>query len=178
MSVTIKDVAALAGVSASTVSRTCKDSPSISEETKRKVRNAMKELGYEPNFQASNLASRNTRTIGIILPVSAREVYENSFYLEAIRGISQVCNQQHYISTIVTGQDEDEVLEAVRSMARIGQTDGFILLYSRQNDPVIEYLHREKLPYVLIGKACQYANQTIYIDNDNLLAGDEATEYL
>ena len=63
-------------------------------------------------------------------------------------------------------------------MARIGQADGFILLYSRQNDPVIEYLHREKLPYVLIGKACQYANQTIYIDNDNLLAGDEATEYL
>ena len=56
MSVTIKDVAALAGVSASTVSRTCKNSPSISEETKRKVRNAMKELGYEPNFQASNLA--------------------------------------------------------------------------------------------------------------------------
>ena len=49
MSVTIKDVAALAGVSASTVSRTCKNSPSISEETKRKVRNAMKELGYEPN---------------------------------------------------------------------------------------------------------------------------------
>ena len=148
MSVTIKDVAALAGVSASTVSRTCKNSPSISEETKRKVRNAMKELGYEPNFQASNLASRNTRTIGIILPVSAREVYENSFYLEAIRGISQVCNQQHYISTIVTGQDEDEVLDAVRSMSRIGQADGFILLYSRQNDPVIEYLHREKLPYV------------------------------
>lgn len=46
----------------------------------------------------------------------------------------------------MTGQDEDEVLEAVRSMARIRQTDGFILLYSRQNDPVIEYLHREKLP--------------------------------
>ena len=154
MSVTIKDVAALAGVSASTVSRTCKNSPSISEETKQKVRSAMKELGYEPNFQASNLASRNTRTIGIILPVSAREVYENSFYLEAIRGISQVCNQQQYISTIVTGQDEEEVLEAVRSMTRIGQADGFILLYSRQNDPVIEFLHREKLPYVLIGKAC------------------------
>lgn len=178
MSVTIKDVAARAGVSASTVSRTCQDSPSISNETKEKVRTAMKELGYEPNFQARNLASRNTRTIGIILPVSTREVYENSFYLEAIRGISQVCNQQRYISTIVTGQDEDEVLEAVRSMTRIGQADGFILLYSRQNDPVIEYLHREKLPYVLIGKACQYANQTVYIDNDNLLAGDEATEYL
>ena len=47
----------------------------------------MAELGYEPNFQASNLASQNSRTIGIILP-SAKEVYENSFYLEAIQGIS------------------------------------------------------------------------------------------
>ena len=71
MAVTIKDVAALAGVSPSTVSRTCKNNPSISEETKERVRKAMAELGYEPNFQASNLASRNTRTIGIILPVSA-----------------------------------------------------------------------------------------------------------
>ena len=85
MAVTIKDVAALAGVSPSTVSRTCKNNPSISDETKNKVRKAMAQLGYEPNFQASNLASQNTRTSGIILPVSAREVYENSFYLEAIR---------------------------------------------------------------------------------------------
>ena len=53
MAVTIKDVAALAGVSPSTVSRTCKNNPSISEETKERVRKAMAELGYEPNFQAS-----------------------------------------------------------------------------------------------------------------------------
>ena len=52
MAVTIKDVAALAGVSSSTVSRTCKNNPSISEETKEKVRRAMAQLGYEPNFQA------------------------------------------------------------------------------------------------------------------------------
>ena len=47
MAVTIKDVAALAGVSPSTVSRTCKNNPSISEETKERVRKAMAELGYE-----------------------------------------------------------------------------------------------------------------------------------
>lgn len=178
MAVTIKEVAALAGVSPSTVSRTCKNNPSISEETKERVRKAMAQLGYEPNFQASNLASQNTRTIGIILPVSAREVYENSFYLEAIRGISQFCNQRQYINTVVTGQDEEEVLQAVRSMTRSGQADGFIVLYSKQKDPVIDYLYNEGLLYVLIGKAYQFANQTIYIDNDNLLAGQEAAEYL
>lgn len=178
MAVTIKDVAALAGVSPSTVSRTCKNNPSISEETKERVRKAMAELGYEPNFQASNLASQNSRTIGIILPASAKEVYENSFYLEAIQGISHYCNGRQYMTTIVTGQDEAEILNAVRSMSRSGKVDGFIILYSKKEDPVIDYLFNEGLLYILIGKATQYTNQTIYIDNDNLLAGREAAEYL
>ena len=178
MAVTIKDVAALAGVSPSTVSRTCKNNPSISEETKERVRKAMAELGYEPNFQASNLASQNSRTIGIILPASAKEVYENSFYLEAIQGISHYCNGRQYMTTIVTGQDEAEILDAVRSMSRSGKVDGFIVLYSKKDDPVIDYLFNEGLLYILIGKATQYTNQTIYIDNDNLLARREAAEYL
>ncbi|MEQ3356484.1 LacI family DNA-binding transcriptional regulator [Dorea longicatena] len=178
MAVTIKDVAALAGVSPSTVSRTCKNNPSISEETKERVRKAMAELGYEPNFQASNLASQNSRTIGIILPASAKEVYENSFYLEAIQGISHYCNGRQYMTTIVTGQDEAEILDAVRSMSRSGKVDGFIVLYSKKEDPVIDYLFNEGLLYILIGKATQYTNQTIYIDNDNLLAGREAAGYL
>ena len=178
MAVTIKDVAALAGVSPSTVSRTCKNNPSISEETKERVRKAMADVGYEPNFQASNLASQNSRTIGIILPASAKEVYENSFYLEAIQGISHYCNGRQYMTTIVTGQDEAEILNAVRSMSRSGKVDGFIILYSKKEDPVIDYLFNEGLLYILIGKATQYTNQTIYIDNDNLLAGREAAEYL
>ena len=178
MAVTIKDVAALAGVSPSTVSRTCKNNPSISEETKERVRKAMAKLGYEQNFQASNLASQNSRTIGIILPASAKEVYENSFYLEAIQGISHYCNGRQYMTTIVTGQDEAEILDAVRSMSRSGKVDGFIILYSKKDDPVIDYLFNEGLLYILIGKATQYTNQTIYIDNDNLLAGREAAEYL
>ena len=93
MAVTIKEVAALAGVSPSTVSRTCKNNPSISEETKERVRRAMAQLGYEPNFQASNLASQNSRAIGIILPPSEKEAFENPFYLEVIRGISQFSSQ-------------------------------------------------------------------------------------
>lgn len=179
MAVTIKDVAALAGVSPSTVSRTCKDNPSISRETKEKVRKAMLELGYEPNFQASNLASQNSKTIGIILPpTSDRETFENPFFLETIRGISQFCNGRQYISTIVSGQSSEELLGAIRTMVRSGQVDGFILVYSKADDAIIEYLNEEGLLYVLIGKAQQFANLTIYIDNDNVLAGKEATDYL
>lgn len=180
MAVTLKDVAALAGVSPSTVSRTCKDNPSISEETKEKVRRAMAQLGYEPGFSSQPNASsaQNTRTIGIILPPSQKETYENAFYLEAIRGISQFCSHRQYINTVITGQNEEELLQVIQTLSRSGQVDSFILLYSRQQDQVIDYLYNEGLLYVLIGKAFQYANQTIYIDNDNVLAGQEATEYL
>ncbi len=178
MSVTIKDVAALAGVSPSTVSRACRDLPSISRQTKEKVRRAMEELGYEPNFQASALARKNSRMIGIILPFSEVDAYQNSFYLEAMRGISQYCNQRQYISTVITGRDEEEILRTIRSMSRRGLAEGFIVMYSRIGDPVVEYLHKCGFPYVLIGKACQCPEETSYVDNDNMMAAREAVEYL
>ena len=178
MSVTIKDVAKLAGVSPSTVSRTCSNHPSISKQTKLKVRKAMQELGYEPNFQASNLASKNSKTIGIVLPIADSEIYENAFYLETIRGIGQFCNQKQYMNTLVTGGSEGELLHVIKSMVKSGRTDGFIVLYSKKDDAVLEYLYDEGITYVLIGKASLYANQIIYIDNDNILAAKEATDYL
>lgn len=178
MAVTIRDVATLAGVSPSTVSRTCKNNPSISEETKERVRYAMEKLGYEPNYQASSLASQNSRTIGIVLPTSGRIIYENSFFLEMIAGINQYCNQHQYTTTLITGETEDEILQVIRSMIRSGKTESFILLYSKQKDPVTEYLYNEGLLFALVGKAYQFANKTIYVDTDNILAGQEATEYL
>ena len=102
MAVTIKDIAAAAGVSPSTVSRTCKDSPSISRDTKERVRRIMAQLGYEPNFEAEPVEAFS-KTIGIILPSSQRDVYENAFHLEIIRGIGQFCNQRRYVNTVITG---------------------------------------------------------------------------
>lgn len=178
MAVTIRDVAALAGVSPSTVSRTCKDHRSISEETKIRVRRAMDQLGYEYSAPQEASNSQTSRTIGIILPPSTRQTYENPFYLEAIRGISQFCNGHKYVSTIITGQNSEEVMEAIQTMVSGNHVDGFIVLYSKEDDAIVDYLYSEGFTYVLIGKAKQFANQTIYIDNDNILAGKEATEYL
>ena len=179
MAVTIKDVASLAGVSPSTVSRVCNDNPSISKETKERVRHAMAQLGYEPPLAAAPAeAQQSVHMIGIILPPSRRVAYENPFYLEAIRGISQFCNQRQVVSTIITGQDDQEIISAVRTLIRTEQTDGFVVLYSKQDDPVVDFLCDEGILYVLVGKANQFTSQTICIDNDNLLAGREATDFL
>lgn len=144
MAVTIKDVAAAAGVSPSTVSRTCKDSPSISRETKERVRRVMAQLGYQPNLETEPVEAFS-KTIGIILPSSQRDVYENAFHLEIIRGIGQFCNQRQYVNTVITGQDDAEVLDAIQSMVANAQVDGFILLYSKKDCPVAAYLR---------GRAC------------------------
>ncbi len=176
MSVTLKDVASFAGVSPSTVSRVCKDNPSISRETKEKVRKAMEQLGYEPNFQS--VSEKEIKTIGIILPPSPKESFENSFHLEVIRGISQFCNHRKYMNTVITGNDEEEILNVISNLVKNSQIDGFIVTYSKQNDPVIDYLYNEGLLYIVIGKAYRFANQTVYIDNDNVIAALEATEYL
>ena len=95
-----------------------------------------------------------------------------------IWGIGQFCNQRRYVNTVITGEDDAEVLDAIQSMVANTQADGFILLYSKKDCPVAAYLRSEGLLHVIVGKAAQSANQTIYIDNDNALAGEEATDYL
>ena len=87
--------------------------------------------GYVPNFETEPVEAFS-KTIGIILPSSQRDVYENAFHLEIIRGIGQFCNQRRYVNTVITGQDDAEVLDAIQSMVSNSQEDGFILLYSKK----------------------------------------------
>lgn len=178
MAITIKEVAALAGVSPSTVSRVCNDHPSISQETRERVRQAMAQLNYEPSPSAGAPAGQRPRLIGTILPPSPRMTFENPFYLETLRGISQFCNQRQYVPAVLTGQDDEELLRVLQNMARSGQMEGAVVLYSRTEDHIVDYLCEAGILYVLIGKPHQLASQTICIDNDNLLAGREATDYL
>lgn len=178
MAVTVKDVAKRAGVSPATVSRVCNNNPSISTDTRERVQKAIAELGYELPAAAESVPVSPIKTIGIILPSSTREAYENTFFLKAIRGISQVCNQRQVAGTVITGQDEAETLRAVQTLHRSGKADGFILLYSRKNDAVIDYLCEQGLLYVIVGKPGELDSQTMCIDNDNLLAGREAADYL
>lgn len=178
MAVTIKDVAKLAGVSPSTVSRVCNGNPAISKETRERVQKAIAELGYELPAAADSQAVQAIRTIGIVLPPSDREAYENTFYLKAIRGISKICNQRQVASTVVTGKDYEEILRSIQTLHRSGNVDGFIMLYSKKDDIVIDYLCEHGLLYVIVGKVNELASQTICIDNDNLLAGREACDYL
>ena len=178
MAVTIKDVAKLANVNPSTVSRVIANNPRISEKTKRVVREAMEQLGYHPNLNARSLVNRNTQTLGIIMPSSAEKAFQNPFFAEVLRGISSKANEQGYAIYMSTGSTEEEIYQGVVNMVQGRRVDGVIQLYSRVDDLIMNYLYEEKFPFVVIGKPSNHSDKINYVDNDNIQAGFETTNYL
>jgi DNA-binding LacI/PurR family transcriptional regulator len=178
VTVTIKDVARQANVSPSTVSRVLSDSPRISERTKRKVRKVMEELGYHINHNARVLVQRSTQTIGIVMKNSTSESLHDPFFPEALRGISALCHKQDFNISITTGDSEESIYQDVVKMVQGKRVDGLIVLYSKKEDKVVPFLIESGIPFVVVGKPMGKANEIMSVDNDNVQAAKEATEYL
>lgn len=178
MMVTIKDVAKATGVAPSTVSRVISDNPRISLDTKKRVRKAMKEMGYHPNINARNLVAKSTKSIGVIMPSSADKALQNPFFPEILRGIGSVAYDLEYTVTLSSGKTEDEIYQEVQRMVHGSYVDGVILLYSRLDDPVTSFLHERNFPFVIVGKPYEYINGITHVDNDNFTAGKEITKHL
>ncbi|MEH7453442.1 LacI family DNA-binding transcriptional regulator [Gottfriedia acidiceleris] len=178
MTITIKDVAKKANVAPSTVSRVISNNPRISEKTKRKVRKVMDELNYHPNLNARSLANRSTKSIGLVLPPALDTSFHNPFFAEVIRGVTAYSNQKDYSLYFITGNNEDEVEQTVIKTIRGRRVDGIILLYSKENDKIIDYLDENNFPFVLVGKPYHSIDDITYIDNDNYAAARDVTNYL
>ncbi|MGT2799540.1 LacI family DNA-binding transcriptional regulator [Streptococcus marmotae] len=175
MRATIKDVAKLAGVSPSTVTRVIQNSSAISQKTKESVRKAMAELNYHPNLNARSLVSSYTQVIGLVLPDDSDIFYQNPFFPTALRGISQVAADHNYAIQISTGKDEKQRLEAISQMVYGRRVDGLIFLYSKPDDPLVQLAIQHNFPFLILGKA---ASPFIsLVDNDNIQAAFEATSY-
>lgn len=177
MAVTIKDVARLAGVDPSTVSRVIADSPRISGKTKEKVLKVMEELDFHPNAIARSLANKSTKTIGVIMPHSSEQVFTNPFFTEIMRGIGVSALKRGYYVLFSTGSNSDEEYEATSRLVNERRVDGLILLTSRVGDKTIESLREKRFPFVVVGKPANMEDVN-WVDNDNREAGFMATEYL
>ena len=177
MNVTIKEVAKLAGVSPSTVSRVISDSPRISDETKKTVREAMDELGYHPNAIARSLVSKATYTIGIVMPQSTERAFLNPFFPQALSGVSAAAHEQGYCILLSTGKTEKEQLESMQNIVMGGRVDGVIIMYSSVDNEALDTLNKLRIPAVVIGKPLK-PKGILYVDNDNVEASFNVTEKL
>ena len=145
-SATIYDVANRVGVSLATVSRVVNGNSNVRDSTKRKVLDAIEELGYHPKAVARGLASKKTTTIGVVMP-DVTDMY----YAELARGIDDVANMYHY-DVLLTNTDEDPVREtmAVNNLSS-KQVDGIIFMGNELDREVLNTIAAADAPVVLAG---------------------------
>ncbi|AXG74139.1 LacI family transcriptional regulator [Flavobacterium arcticum] len=137
--VTLKQIAKELDVSISTVSKSLRNSPEISEDTRQKVQAFAKLYNYRPNNIALSLKNRKTKTIGIIIP----EIVHH-FFATVISGIEQVANENGY-NVIVCLSDESFDKEVINmDMLASGSTDGFIMSLSKETQQKKDFHHIEE----------------------------------
>ena len=177
MAITIKEVAELAGVSPSTVSRVIHDNPKISEDTKKIVNQAMKKLKYHPNAVARSLANSSTKTIGLILPNSSDDLFTRPFFIEAMRGISIYSQNNNYNLMYCFSKSEEEEVKFIRNYINSGWVDGVVLFTARKDDKCIAFLQEREFPFVVIGQP-ENGDDILWVDNDNVQSMYNVTSYL
>lgn len=177
MTATIKDVAARAGVSPSTVSRVVSNHPRISEKTKRQVRLAMEELGYHPNVLARSLAKKSSEAIGVLIPSTTEEFFMNPFFPELLRGISEVAKREGYDILLTTSDTGKEDVRTLTRMIHGKRVDGVLLLSSRMQDPLMQVLQENPFPAALVGRPMMEL-PIAWVNNDNVHACYQATKHL
>lgn len=169
MKVTIKEVAKEANVSPSTVSRVISDSSQISEETKEKVRDAIKKLKYRPNAIARSLANNKSRILGVVLPSEAQDLITNTFFIQAMKGMSMYAQKKKYYITYAFSENEKAELNYINNFITSNLVDGICLLRARTDDKSIKYLKEMQFPFVVIGRP-EDAEGLLWVDNDNFQA--------
>lgn len=176
--ITINDIAKAAGVAKSTVSKVLNDAASISDETKRKVREIMKEMHYTPSSIATQLARQSSCNVGLLIDLSRKDDFLNHFYYAIIGGIESVVGKRQYELTIcnanqpsVAADDDSGDANAepnfMDRLVRNRKVDG-LLLDSSICSPATEAMLMElQFPYVLIGDAPSGASYSaVNIDNE------------
>ncbi|WP_139902956.1 LacI family DNA-binding transcriptional regulator [Clostridium thermarum] len=176
MSSNIKDVAKLANVSISTVSRVINNAPNVQPETREKVMAAVKKLNFKPNRIAQSLGGGSFNSIGV---VSARSSNQ-AFVPLALQSISEVADKKGYEIILNNSTDELKEIEKCLSMINSKVIQGLILLSSKVNDLLIEKLYEINFPFVVMGKVSNdYLAKRVYtVDTDNVADCKEAVNYL
>ncbi|MCM3609937.1 LacI family transcriptional regulator [Planococcus sp. MERTA32b] len=164
MTVTIKDIAKVAGVSYSTVSKALNDSPLVKGETKKKVAAIANEMGYAPNFAAQHLVSKKSKIIGLIWPTIERAVLAT-----LVTKISNELNKTPY-SMILSVDPLERSLETFKKY----KVDGAILFEEDVNVKISNF----SPPILVYGVSRNNSSDYPVIDPDHQQAILKAVTYL
>lgn len=174
--VTIKDVARAAGVSASTVSHTLSGKRKISSETRARVLEAIKELGYRPNPVAKSLKTK--RTDNIALSVQWGVMPGGSFFKLLLEGIVGEVSEANGFRVVITSHPKKSTISGGDQLSFSAEpVDGVILKDPGLEDGVLDELIQHGIPYAVLGRPGN-PEITHFVDNDNIEVARIALKHL
>lgn len=176
MNITIEDIASLAAVSRSTVSRVLNNHPSVRPAVRDRVLQVIREQNYAPQAAARSLASARTDTIGLLIPRSAADSLADPFIATMIQALFEASAQQGYFVMIgmLTADMEPNFYERI---LRGRHFDGLIMFSSDIDDPILPLLIKDGGPLVLIGRHPYFSN-VAFVDVENREAARAAVMHL
>ncbi|MCI2179091.1 MAG: LacI family transcriptional regulator [Ancrocorticia sp.] len=174
-SATLEEVATLAGVSRSTVSRVINGSPSVSPAAKAAVEAAILKLHYVPNHAAKSLASKRAGAVTALIPEGIGRFFRDPFFGTILSGIESYLESTDTTLTILIASNATKRKTAAYVAG--GNADGVLVLSHHTSDEFVEMLE-DKVPVVYGGRPLHGAATKYFIDTDNVGGARMATEYL
>ena len=155
--VTLKDLARKLRLSVSTVSRALRDVQDINPETRKQVLALAEELNYEPNFIAKSLVNKQTKVIGVILPVISSRYFAN-----ALSGMMEVADQHGYhIMFCQSDESPEKELFSIKKLISI-RVDGLLISVSKDTTDAEAFLKLQQkgIPVVFFDRALENVEAT------------------
>lgn len=173
---TIKEIAALARVSRSTVSRVLNNDPDVSEETRVRVKQVIEKINYHPNIAARRLAGGHTGVIGLLVPMGVSALFSDPYFSLIVQGVASASNSVDHTVVLWLAEPEFE-RRTIGQFLHNHIIDGAIIASNLIDDPLLKSLTDSELPFILIGRHPASADVS-YVDVDNQNAAFEMVSYL
>ncbi|AUO10681.1 LacI family DNA-binding transcriptional regulator [Priestia megaterium] len=174
---TIKDIARVAGVSVTTVSRALNGYSDVNEKTRQKIAAVAKELNYSPNTLARGLVMQKSKTIGLLVSGISRESVKDNFTFEVLCGVNERASTLGYDLILFNTNTMMQREKTYTQLCRERRVDGAIIQGIKKEDPYLKEVVESDIPCVLVDIPV-HSNSVGYVTTDNALGAKKAVEHL
>ncbi|RSK26814.1 LacI family transcriptional regulator [Bacillus sp. HMF5848] len=174
---TIKDIAKIAGVSITTVSRALNGYSDVNEGTRKKIMDVAKQLNYSPNTLARSLVMNKSKTIGLLVSGWKRSSAKDNFTFEVLSGINDYIGTTDYDIVLFSTDSTKQREKTYSQLCRERRVDGVILQGIKLDDPYLEEVVESDIPCVLIDIPIK-SSSVGFVTTDNVIGAYSAVNYL